>query len=277
MKILYIAEVTGKAGVYCVKKTLDVLKKETNADVVIACADSATNGSGLGRQSAAYLRKTGADILTLGDQCFYKKDLVLDFAAVPYVLRPCNLNPEAPGKGVRIVNVKGYPGGNQRPAKLAVAVLLGQAMFHKIHADNPFAMLPVLLETLREETPYIILDFHAAATAEKKTLFMMANGLCGAVIGSHTRTATSDAMVLSGGTAIITDAGRTGSQISVGGNDAASRIQEYLTGIPQWTRDAWDGLETQGVLIDLAEDGKARSITPIRKAVKTPIPGNAAA
>ncbi|MDR0551065.1 MAG: YmdB family metallophosphoesterase [Spirochaetaceae bacterium] len=264
MKILYIAELVGKPGIYCARKTLAPLKAATGADAVIVCADSATNGSGLGRRHAGFIRKLGVDIITLGDQCFYKKDLVADFSAVPYVLRPHNLGTISPGKGIRIFNVKAERNGASVPQKLAVVVLLGQTMLSKIHADNPYAMLRTLLEELRAQTPYIVLDFHAAATAEKRTLFAMADGFCGAVIGSHTRVATADAAVLPGGTAVITDAGRTGSQISVGGNEAASRIQEYLSGIPDWTRESWEGLETRGVLVELAEDGKANSIVPIR-------------
>ncbi|MDR0539691.1 MAG: YmdB family metallophosphoesterase [Spirochaetaceae bacterium] len=261
MKILYIAEIVGKAGIYCVKNTLPALKKETGADAVIVCADAATNGSGLGRHHAAYLRKLGVNIITLGDQCFFKKDLVECMPSISYVLRPFNLNKEAPGIGAKVFTIQS---ANRAPQKLAVAVLLGQAHFVKIHADNPFACMPALLEKLRAETPFIVLDFHAIASAEKKTLFAMADGLCSAVIGSHTRVVTADAAVLPGGTAVITDAGRTGSQFSVGGNNAQARIQEYLSGIPDWTKEAWDGLETQGVLIDIAEDGTAGSITLVK-------------
>jgi calcineurin-like phosphoesterase len=110
----------------------------------------------------------------------------------------------------------------------------------------------------------VILDFHAQATAEKQAFFAMADGLCSAVIGSHTRVQTADERVLPGGTAVITDAGRTGSNESVGGNDRDSRIKEYLSGIPDWTKDAWEKPELQGVFIEIAENGKALSIERIR-------------
>jgi calcineurin-like phosphoesterase len=44
-----------------------------------------------------------------------------------------------------------------------------------------------------------------------------ASGLVSAVIGSHTKAQTADARIARGGTAYITDAGRTGSLQSVGG------------------------------------------------------------
>jgi calcineurin-like phosphoesterase len=125
-------------------------------------------------------------------------------------------------------------------------------------------MLPVLLERLRQETPYVIVDFRAQASAEKRTLFFAADGRCSAVIGSHTRVQTADETLLPGGTAVTSDAGRTGSRESVGGCEIASRIQEYLTGIPDWTKDAWEAPELQGVYFELGKDGKGLSIERVR-------------
>jgi metallophosphoesterase (TIGR00282 family) len=256
MNILYIAEIVGKAGVYGVKKGLPELKKRLSIDFVIACADGATGGNGLGFNHAAYLRKLGVQVLTTGECCFYKKDLTENLSKLPHVLRPANLNPEAPGTGSRV-----FKAGDE---KVAVAVLLGQSGFQKLHGDNPFSRLPALLERLRQETPIVILDFHAQATAEKQTVFFMAGGRCSAVIGSHCRVQTADERILPGGTAVITDAGRTGSVDSVGGLERAARIKEYLSGIPDWSKDAWERPQLEGVFIEIAGDGRARSITRIR-------------
>jgi len=262
MKVLYVAEIVGKAGIYAFKKALPELKNRYPWDFLIACADSATGGGGLGRNHAAYLHKLGANVLTIGECCFYKKDLTENIEKLPYVLRPDNLNPDAPGFGSRV-----YKAGGE---KIAVAVLLGQYGFGQLHGNSPFSLLSALLERLGRETPYVIVDFHAQATAEKKTLFFAADGRCSAVIGSHTRVQTGDECVLPGGTAVICDAGRTGSSESVGGSDTATSIQEYLSGIPDWTRDAWDKPELQGVYLDIGPDGKTRAIKRIRIAVNDP-------
>jgi metallophosphoesterase (TIGR00282 family) len=262
MKILYVAEIVGKAGVYAFKKGLPALRQRLadaghgGVDFIIACADGATGGNGLGRNHAAYLRKLGANVLTAGECCFYKKDLTENLGKLPYVLRPENLNIEAPGIGARI-----FKAGTE---KVAVAVLLGQSGFGRIHGNNPCSMLPSLLERLRQETPYVVVDFHAEATAEKKTLFAAADGRCSAVIGSHNRVQTTDETVLPGGTAVICDAGRTGSAESVGGSETESRIREYRTGIPDWTKEAFAKPELQGVLLELDSAGKALSIERIR-------------
>ncbi|MCL2411604.1 MAG: YmdB family metallophosphoesterase [Treponema sp.] len=256
MKIFYIAELVGKAGVFTLKKALPELAKRYKWDFLIVCADGATGGNGLGCAHAGYIYKLGADAITLGDCCFYKKDLTENIDKNRFVIRPYNLNPQAPGHGFFV-----FKKNNE---KIAVVSLLGQNGFNRVHANSPFACLPDLLNDLRQQTPYIIVDFHAQASAEKKTLFRAADGLCSAVIGSHTRVQTADETILPGGTAAISCAGRTGSQQSVGGCDINSRINEYISGIPDWTRDAWDALELQGVFLNIGKDGKASAIERVR-------------
>jgi metallophosphoesterase (TIGR00282 family) len=265
MKILYVAELVGKAGVYAFKKALNELKRNYPWDFLIVNADGATGGNGLGRSHAAYIHKLGANAITLGECCFFKKDLTENLESTPYVLRPENLNAEAPGYGSKVF--KAGISANKSGEKIAVAVLLGQNGFNRLHANSPFTALDPLLERLKKQTPYIIIDFHAQATAEKKTFFLTAAGHCSAVIGSHTRVQTADETILDG-TAVITDAGRTGSLQSVGGCEINSRIKEYLTGIPDWTKDAWDMMELQGVYLELDKDGKALSIERIRVPVQ---------
>jgi metallophosphoesterase (TIGR00282 family) len=262
MKIFYAAELVGKAGVYAFKKALPEIKSRYPFDFLIACADGATGGNGLGRSHAAYIHKLGANVITLGECCFYKKDLAEDMEKIPYVLRPENINGDAPGMGEKI-----YKTENE---KIAVIVLLGQNGFNRLHANNPFTALPPLLERLKKQTQYIIVDFHAQATAEKKTLFYAADGNCSAVIGSHTKVQTADETILPNGTAVITDAGRTGSIQSVGGCEINTRVKEYITGIPDWTKEAWDQPELQGVYLDIGKDGKALSIERVRIPVIAP-------
>lgn len=252
LKIVYIAEIVGKAGLFCVKKALGDIKKTENPDLVIANGDGLTGGWGLGRQHAGYLRKLGVDAITGGECIYYKKDLVEGFDTMPYVLRPVNYPAESPGRGWRFFNV-----GKER---VALVSMLGRASFSRVHAENPFLELPLLVERLRKETPYIIIDFHASATAEKQAFFYAADGLVSAVIGSHTRVQTSDERVLSKGCAVITDAGRTGSVNSVGGIDSSGKIREYISRVPDWSRDAWGLLELQGVVIEINDKGLSQSI-----------------
>jgi len=255
MHVLYIAEIVGKAGIYALKKGLPLLKERFPIDFVIACGDRATGGGGLGKNHAAYIRKLGAQAITTGECCFYKKDLTEDLNRIPYVIRPENLNAEAPGLGARVFKAGEW--------KVGLAVLLGQSCFTRLHGDNPWSRLPILLERLHQETRITIIDFHAQASGEKQSLLYLAAGRCSGVIGSHNRVQTTDERVLQG-TAFITDAGRTGSTESVGGTDPATRIGEYLSGIPEWTREALARPELQGLLLDIDNRGTALSIERIR-------------
>jgi calcineurin-like phosphoesterase len=265
--VFYAAEIVGKAGIYCFKQAAAQLRAQRGIDFVMAGCDGVTGGNGLGFNHAAYLRKLGADALLTGDCCFHKKDLAGSFGKAPFVLRPANLPFGAPGYAYRCFRAA----NGQR---IAAAVLLGQFGFTRMHAENPINSLDRLLEKLRKEEPAaIVLDFHAVTSAEKRVLFAVADGRVSAVIGSHNRVQTADAEVLPGGTAVITDAGRTGSACSVGGAGVKSRIAEYLSGVPDWTKDAWDACELQGVLLDIGGDGKAVSIERVR--IPVPAPANA--
>jgi len=256
MRILYVGEIVGKAGVFTVKKLLPRVRRETRADFVIGNADSATGGAGLGRQHAVYLHKLGLDAITTGECAYYKRDIVEHMGGATYLLRPANYPCGNPGRGWRVF---GCPAG-----KVAVIQLLGQAEFPRVHLANPLQAIVELARKLREETPIVVLDYHAATTAEKLTMARHADGLVSAIVGSHCKALTADAKILPKGTAYITDAGRTGSLQSVGGLDPATRIGEYMTGIPAWAKDGTRGLELQGVVVEVGEGGKASSIETLR-------------
>ena len=263
MRVLFAGEVVGKAGVYCIKKLIPELKKEMELDFVIANADGATGGFGIGRSHAIYLRKLGVDVITGGDQIYFKKDMVPHIDSAYYMLRPANYPPGTPGRGWRYYNVD-----NDR--RLAVISMLGQSGFDRVHGSNPFTYVPELASRARKETPFVILDFHATTTAEKYTMFHHADGMLSAVIGTGTRVQTRDALVMPKGTAVIGDAGRTGSRDSVAGLDPGPEIRKFMTGVPERSSDTWVNLELQGVLIDIGDDGKATSIEPIRRECEPP-------
>lgn len=254
--MLFIGEIVGKAGVFCVKNLLPSLKRERNIDFVIANAEGATGGFGLGKNHSIYLHKLGIDVLTGGERIYYKIDMVGHIQRAPYILRPANYPPGNPGRGWRVYEV-----GEHR---IGVISLLGQSGFTRVHLSNPYTFLPELLSRVKQETPIVILDFHATTTAEKYSMFHLADGKLSAVIGTHSRALTADEAVLPGGTAVICDTGRTGSSDSVGGMEIETEIQKFLTAIPERSKDAWGGLELQGVILDLEESGRATSIERIR-------------
>lgn len=289
MKIFYIAEITGKVGVWAVKKNIAEIKRCYQPDFIIANADMATGAGGLGKQHAGYLRKMGIDCITGGDCIFQKKDLVENLSQMPFVLRPCNLPEQSPGKGCRYLTAKSGE-------KLAVISLVGRVGHHRLLADNPFTLMQSLIPKIERETPFIVVDFSSTATAEKQTMAFFLAGKVSALIGSGTGAATADERLMSAEcelsglfaqtvnvdtpsivsengksseqcdrkTAYITDAGRTGSFDSVGGHAPSGKIREYRTGLFEYPQEIWQRVCVHGVDIELDEAGGAHSIKRVR-------------
>ena len=258
VRVLFIGEIVSKAGVHCVKTILSDLRKELDLDFVIANGDGATSGYGIGKNHSIYLRKLGVDVITGGDQTFFKKDMVPHLQSASYILRPANLPPQSPGRGWRTYTV-----GTR---SIGVINMLGQSGFHRIHGSSPFTFLPELAKRIQETTPIIIVDFHALTTAEKYSMFYHADGLVSAVIGTGTRVITGDHQVLPKGTAVVCDVGRTGSLDSVAGLNPKVEIRQFLSAIPERSSDTFANPELQGALLEIGDDGKALSIEPLRRA-----------
>ena len=113
----------------------------------------------------------------------------------------------------------------------------------------------------------IVVDFHAEATSEKVALARHLDGRVTAVLGTHTHVQTSDARVLAGGTAAITDAGMTGPHDSVIGSDDHNAIRRFLTGMPLRLEPATQDVRIEGALVECGDDGRATSCVAIRVAV----------
>lgn len=256
LSIVYIGEITGKAGVFALKSGLPELRNRYKPDFIVACADSATGGAGLGVQHAVYLRKLGVDCLTVGDCAYYKPDMTEFYPKAAWVIRPANYPYDNPGRGWKFFKT---PQGN-----LAVLSLLGQASFARVHAENPFLTADRLLGKLKNECQTILVDFHAATTAEKLTMAAYLDGRVSAVLGSHAKALTADARVSPAGTAAITDCGRTGSIQSVGGMNPEAKIKEYMTALRVWAQDGNLGLEIQGCALRIADSGRAEAVDSFR-------------
>ena len=287
MRIFYVAQITGKAGVWAIKKNIAEIKRRYRPDFIIANADMATGAGGLGKQHAGYLRKMGIDCITGGDCIFQKKDLIENLPQIPFVLRPCNIPDQSPGKGYRFFTVR-------NGEKLAVISLLGRVGRHRLLGDNPFTLMQAMLPKIEKETPFIVADFSSTATAEKQTMAFFLAGKISALIGSGTGAATADERLLSAEcgisgivssladtdtqteaanngeerqsrkTAYITDAGRTGSFDSVGGHAPSGKIREYRTGLFEYPQETWQRVCVQGLNIELDGAGGARSIERTR-------------
>lgn len=264
IRILCLGEIVGRPGIHTIKSVVKNLKAEKNIDLVIANGEGATNGFGLGKNHAIQLLKLGIDVLTGGEKIYFKMDMVDYIERNSSILRPANYPMGTPGRGIRYVKLPGTE------ITVAVITLLGNSDFPRTHLANPFSLATVLVEKARQETPFIIMQFHASTTAEKNTMAFHLDGKVTAMVGTHSKTLTADARVFPQGMAMITDNGRCGSLMSVGGFAPDREIEKLITQIPVRSMECWDALEAQGVLIEADASGKAVSIETLRIPVPTP-------
>ena len=255
MRILFLGEIVGKAGHFTIKTTLRTIVEEKGIDFVVANANGATGGFGLGKNHSITLRKRGLGVLTGGECICHKKDMVEFLSKASWILRPANLPPGIPGRGWGVYNTPAGP--------LGVICMLGQSGYERMHGNNPYTYLPEIVQKIRERTRAVVFNFHATTTAEKRTMAFHADGLVSAMIGTGTRCLTDDAEILPGGSAAVTDAGRTGSRASIYGMNSEIELRILNNRVPERSKDGWGDLRIQGVILDIDEEGKAAAIETV--------------
>ena len=262
MKVLFLGEVVGRCGLGVLKNALRPFKKERKVDLIIANGEGATGGFGLGGQSAMTMRNFGVDIITLGEKAFFKPDMVENIDNLDRVLRPANYPEAVPGRGIKYQMV-----GSQL---VCIINTLGMGNFNSPHLNNPFNNCESLVAKAAEKTPFIFYIFHSSTTAERLAMGYALQGKVSAVIGTHSKTLTSDAQILPGGTAYITDTGRCGSSMSVGGFDPETEIKHIRTQTLIRSQECWDKPQMQGLLCEFDDSGKAIQVETIKLDVEVP-------
>ena len=240
----------GAAGRRAVESRLRGLRDELGAGFCIVNGENAADGRGITAKIAEKLLAAGADVVTLGNWAWGQRGFAPYLSGTDRVLRPANMSPRSPGRGLAV-----HDG-------VAVINLLGAYGLNP--SENPFLTADRLVDEARRETAVVVVDFHAEATSEKVALALYLDGRVTAVLGTHTHVQTSDARVLAGGTAAITDTGMTGPHDSVIGSLAEGAIQRFVTGMPVRLEPATDGVRIEGALVDCDADGRAIRCEPIR-------------
>ncbi|NLZ77830.1 MAG: YmdB family metallophosphoesterase [Spirochaetales bacterium] len=260
IRILFLGEIVGKPGIQAVRRNLKALREERAIDLVVANGEGATGGFGLGKAHSMQLLKSGIDVLTGGEKIYYKIDMVEFIDKNPAILRPANFPQRNPGRGVRYLTVG--------ETTVCVINILGNADFPRTHLANAFPLAEHLVTKAIEEGAVPLVQFHASPTAEKQAMGFHLAGKAAAVIGTHSKVLTADAQILEGGTAFISDNGRCGSQMSVGGFEPEAEIEKQVTQLPIRSKEYWEDTALVGVLVEIGDDGKATAIEPIRSALK---------
>ncbi len=204
MKILVIGDIVGTGGCRHLRAKLPSLKRTMGIDLVIANGENSADGNGITPVSMDYLFDSGVDVITTGNHSFRRPESYAVYEQEPYLLRPDNFPPGAPGKGWCV-----YDMGR---TQVCIANLMGTVYMESL--DDPFRAADAILKATPECTIHVF-DFHAEATAEKRAMGFYLDGRASIVFGTHTHVQTADECILPQGTGYITDVGMTGPVQSV--------------------------------------------------------------
>lgn len=249
LKVLCVGDVVGTPGLNRIRQSLRYLKKKTGADFVIVNGEN-TALVGITPQQAEDILDAGADVITLGNHAFGKREICDYLDDTNQVLRPANLAPQNPGRGVGIYDTAAGP--------VAVVNLQGRCNM-SFGPDNPFLQVEKILKDLN--TRLIFVEIHAEATSEKLAMGYMLDGKVSAVWGTHTHVPTADTQVLPQGTGYVTDLGMTGPKISILGIQPRQSIANFRGDLTERYRWAEGPTKLEGVLFTVSTDtGLCRSV-----------------
>ena len=225
IKVLAVGDVVGEPGMARIRKGLRRLRQKTSADFVIVNGENASV-VGITPDQAEDILDAGADVITMGNHTFGKREITDYLEDCPQILRPSNYAPQVPGKGWAVYDTRFGP--------IAVIDLIGRCNMD-YGPDNPFLLVEKILKQI--DTRLILVELHAEATSEKLAMGYMLDGRVSAVWGTHTHVPTADAQVLPKGTGYVTDLGMTGPKNSVLGIQPHLSIAKFrgdLTGRYRW-------------------------------------------
>ena len=214
INLLAVGDVVATAGLNCLKTLLPKLKQEKKIDFCVVNGEN-TAILGLLPRQAEEIFDAGADVITMGNHSWGKRELV-PYMHTKGILRPANLPPQQPGMGWDVFETQF--------GQVAVIDLIGRCAMDYT-PDNAFLLVEKILPKLR--TKLIFVELHAEATSEKLAMGWMLDGRVSAVWGTHTHVQTADERILPGGTGYLTDLGMTGPRDSVLGIKPELSIQKF--------------------------------------------------
>ena len=260
-KVLAVGDVVGGPGMDRVCRSLRYLKRKTGADFVVVNGENASV-VGITPRQAEDIFDAGADVITLGNHSFAKREIVDYMDENNRILRPANYAPQAPGTGWGVYDSKAGP--------VAVIDLQGRVNMDYT-PDNPFLEIERILKQV--DTKLILVELHAEATSEKLAMGYMLDGRISALWGTHTHVPTADIQVLPKGTGYVTDLGMTGPKHSVLGIRPDLSIAKFRGDLPQryqwangptkmeavlFTIDTATGLCSKAERVDLCDENSTQ-------------------
>ena len=259
MRILLLGDLLGRSGREAAVKHIPQLRNALRLDFVVVNAENASHGFGLGPDMAEALFAAGADVITLGNHAWDRREIIPYIANEKRLIRPLNYPPGTPGAGACLAAL---PDGR----KVLVAQAMGRLYMDPM--DCPFRAVDELLtrHRLGITVQAILLDIHAEATSEKMAFGHAFDGRVSAVTGTHTHVPTADQQILPAGTAYMTDLGMCGDYDSVIGMTKAPALNRFIRKMPGEKLSPAEGEATLCGAFLQTDDatGLARRIEPLR-------------
>lgn len=222
MKILFIGDVVGSPGRDMVQNYLPKLKDKYRPNLTIINGENSASGKGITEKIYKQFLEWGANVITMGNHTWDKKEIFEFIDDAKNMIRPANFPEGTPGKGIIYVNING--------TEIAVINMQGRTFLAPL--DDPFRKMDELIDEAKKRTNIIFVDFHAEATSEKQAMGWYTDGRVSAVVGTHTHTQTADERILPQGTAYITDVGMTGPYDGILGVERDAVMKRFLTSLP---------------------------------------------
>jgi len=242
MQVFFIADILGGPGRKVLSMLLPDFIRENKVDFCIVNGENAAGGFGLTPAIADELIELGVDVITSGNHVWDRKEIYPYLDSRKEILRPVNYPPDNPGHGTGVFK-------SRDGISVGVINLQGRVFMKEI--DCPFRTVLPVINNMKNETPLILVDFHAEATAEKIAMGWYLDGLVTALIGTHTHVQTADERILPGGTGYITDAGLSGSIDGVIGIKKELAIKRFITQTPNRFQPADSNLWLMGALLSV--------------------------
>ncbi len=250
MRILAVGDVVSAEGCDFLLSNLSKVKKHYNIDLTIVNGENSAVGNGVLPSSAEQIFASGADVITLGNHAFKRREIYdyLDEKGY-FIVRPANFGDTAPGKSSCTVDFGSY--------KVRVISIMGQVYMDT--PKSPFDIIDGMIEGVDERI--VIVDFHGEATSEKIAFAHYVDGRVSAVFGTHTHVQTADEQILPQGTGYITDIGMTGPKQSALGVDVKCVIEKFKTNLPTRFETSGNPCFLNAVIFDVDEKtGKTTSV-----------------
>lgn len=254
MKILTVGDVVSKPGLITLSKLLRQIQKENQIDFTIVNGENAC-AMGITPQQAEDIFAAGADIITLGNHAYRKKQIIPYLDDCSYILRPANNAPQQPGRGWGIYECQGK--------RLLMINLIGRCEM-QFGPDNPFLFVDRILNEQKGAYDLALCEIHGNATSEKLAMGFYLDGRCSAVYGTHTHVQTADERINPKGTGYITDLGMTGPLWSVLGVEAEQSIAMFRGDMTEPFRPASGETALMGAIFDIETNtGKCQSVVRV--------------